>query len=84
MLQQARLAGPDFLAILKYNLDLRLAGNRAPFMVGAHTQQYPDSKPDRRVALEQFIDYALSKSVVRLVPPQKVFELLRQPVALAK
>ena len=82
--EQAQLDGADFLAILKYNLDMRLAGNRAPFMIGGHTQLFPESKPGRREAMEQFIDYALSKPQVRLVTPQRVLEWLRNPVALGE
>ena len=31
---------PEFTAVLKYTLDLRLEGNRAPFLFGAHTDYY--------------------------------------------
>lgn len=81
---QAKLDGADFLAILKYNFDLRMAGNRAPFMVGGHTALFPDTEPERRAAMEAFIDYVLSKPEVRLVTPQQLVEWLRQPMALAK
>jgi peptidoglycan/xylan/chitin deacetylase (PgdA/CDA1 family) len=70
----------EFLAIWKYTLDLRLKGNRAPLMVGAHTQMYP--RPEQRRALEAFIDYALSKKEVRIVTPTKVIKWLRDPVGL--
>ncbi|MCF3651357.1 polysaccharide deacetylase family protein [Synoicihabitans lomoniglobus] len=83
VLEMAHLDGPDFLAILKYTLDLRLAGNRAPFMVGGHTALYPTDKPDRRAAIEAFVTYALSKPEVRLVTPTQVLAWLRKPVALA-
>jgi len=54
---EAGLAKPEeFLAILKHTLDLRLEGNRAPFMVGGHTAFYPSGNPARRRAMEAFID----------------------------
>jgi peptidoglycan/xylan/chitin deacetylase (PgdA/CDA1 family) len=80
--EAAKCTGPEFLAILKHTLDLRLAGNRAPFMVGGHTALYPLSKPDRRKALEEFIAYALSKPEVRFATGPQLIGWLRQPVAL--
>jgi peptidoglycan/xylan/chitin deacetylase (PgdA/CDA1 family) len=80
MWTMAGVSPEEFLAIWKYTLDLRLKGNRAPLMVGAHTQMYP--KPEQRRALEAFIDYALSKEEVRIVTPVKVIEWLRDPVGL--
>lgn len=82
VLEAAKCDGPEFLAILKYTLDLRLAGNRAPFMVGAHTQLYPADKPDRRKAMEDFIAYALSKPGVRFVTGPQLLAWMRKPVAL--
>jgi peptidoglycan/xylan/chitin deacetylase (PgdA/CDA1 family) len=82
VLEAAKCDGPEFLAILKYTLDLRLAGNRAPFMVGAHTALYPADKPDRRKAVEDFIAYALSKPEVRVVTGKQLLEWLRKPQAL--
>lgn len=76
--------GPEFLAILKYTLDLRLAGNRAPFMVGGHTALYPADKPDRRKALEEFVAYALSKPEVRFVTGRQLLEWLRRPTAVSR
>ena len=82
VLEAAKCDGPEFLAILKHTLDLRLAGNRAPFMVGGHTALYPADKPDRRKAIEDFIAYALSKTEVRFVTGQQLLGWLRRPQAL--
>jgi len=82
VLEAAHCTGPEFLAILKHTLDERLAGNRAPFMVGGHTALYPQAKPERRKALEEFIAYALSKPEVRFVKGPQLIEWLRAPVAL--
>jgi hypothetical protein len=80
MWTMAGVSPEEFLAIWKYTLDLRLKGNRAPLMVGAHTQMYP--KPEQRRALEAFIDYALSKDEVRIVTPVKVIRWMRDPAGL--
>lgn len=84
VLEAAKCDGPEFLAILKHTLDLRLAGNRAPFMVGGHTALYPANKPDRRKAMEDFIAYALTKPEVRFVTGKQLLEWLRAPQALGK
>lgn len=89
-----KLTKEDVVAILKYNLDLRLASNRAPFLLGAHTDEYselntvidPDGEPlvrGRQEAIEEFITYALSKDDVRVVPYKKILDWIRNPVALA-
>jgi len=83
VVEMATLDGPDFRAILDYTLELRLAGNRAPLMVGAHTALYPADKPDRREALEGFIHHALTHPEVRIVTPVQLLAWLRSPVALA-
>lgn len=80
--EMASLDGPEFLAILKYTFDLRLSGNRAPLMVGGHTALYPMDKPDRRIAMEAFIDYVLEKPEVRLVTGRRLLAWMRAPVAL--
>lgn len=82
VLEGAKCDGPEFLAILKHTLDRRLAGNRAPFMVGAHTALYPADKPDRRKAMEDFIAYALSKPEVRFVTGRQLLGWLRTPEGL--
>lgn len=81
-LEQAGLSGADFLAILKYTLDLRLAGNRAPLMICGHSALYPASKPERRAALAAFFDYALGKPEVRVVTATQMIGWLRAPVPL--
>jgi hypothetical protein len=79
----------EFVATLKYTLDQRLAGNRAPFLFGAHTDYYvaswnqnaagTPSENDRRAAMEEFLDYAKSKSEVRIDTYAKVLEYVRNP-----
>ncbi len=83
VLEAAKCDGPEFLAILKHTLDLRLAGNRAPFMVGGHTALYPADQPGRRQAMEAFIVYALSKPEVRFVTGGQLLGWLRSPQPLA-
>lgn len=88
----------EYLATLKYNLDQRLAGNRAPFCFGAHTQLYdkaqykpigddtlpPGVTPDSlKAAVQAFIDYALSKPQVRIVPFREIVRWCEKPVALS-
>lgn len=82
VLEAARAEPEEFLAILKYTLDLRLAGNRAPFMVGGHTALFPANSPGRRKAMEEFIAYALTKPEVRFVTPVQLIDWLRKPAAL--
>ncbi len=82
VLEGARTDGDDLLAILKHTLDLRLKGNRAPFMVGGHTALYPPASPDRRRAMEEFLAYALAKPEVRIVTAGQLIQWLEHPVAL--
>ncbi len=82
----------EFLAMLKYSLDLRMKGNRAPFLFGAHTQYYnkewnaafrAQDVNDRKAAIEGFITYALETyPEVRIVPQASVLKWLRNPVPL--
>lgn len=85
------LKANEFLAILKYTLDKRLEGNRAPFMFGVHSQFYRDqwcetytniSGDELRKALEDFVDYALSKQEVRVVRGIDVINWMKDPVPL--
>jgi len=78
------MTADDVLAMLKHTLDLRLAGNRTPFLLGAHTGIYSevqDAEPtvkvsikERRRVIEEFLDYAQSKPDVVICSPIKVLE----------
>ncbi len=82
----------EMLGILKYNLDLRLKGNRAPFMFGTHSQYYTKEWADdfapnatveeMRSAISEFVDYALSKEVVRIRPSIEIIKWCQDPKPL--
>ncbi len=65
-------------------------GNRAPMVFGAHTPVYSvndevatnATMEDRRAALADFINYALTKPDVRIVSMKELLDWLRNPVAL--
>ncbi len=79
----------EFVATLKYTLDQRLAGNRAPFLFGAHTDYYvaswngnatgTPSETDRRAAMEEFLAYAASKPEVEITSYKAVLDWVRNP-----
>lgn len=89
------LTGPEFTEILKYTLDQRMKGNRAPMLVGVHSDiysaekdgEYPGtgSSRNRQKAIEDFIDYAQKTyPEVRIVTPYQIIEWMREPSALGK
>lgn len=78
--EEPMMTPAEFTGVLKYNLDLRLSGNRAPFMLGAHIDLYETA--ERREALEAFIEYALSKPEVRFVNMSQILAWLNDPVAV--
>jgi hypothetical protein len=87
-----QLSKAEFLATMKYTLDLRLSGNRCPLLFGTHSDIYTNCYPDtisnatpqeRRDALAEFVSYALSKPEVRFAAMKEVLDWLRNPVALA-
>jgi hypothetical protein len=80
--EQAGLSGAEFLAILKYNFDGRRAGNRAPFLFGAHTNLY-SGQPERQQALSDFIAYVKTFPEVRVVSFKEVLDFMREPKALS-
>jgi hypothetical protein len=87
----AGLSAAEVLATLKYTLDLRLQGNRAPLVFISHTHVYASSygaaakAPDaaaRQHAIEDFVRYALTKPVVRMRPVTDVITWMRHPEPL--
>ncbi|MBN1982254.1 MAG: polysaccharide deacetylase family protein [Chitinivibrionales bacterium] len=81
MVTEFKMKKAELLATLKYTLDLRLQGNRCPFMFGAHGDLYTAGS-DLQAAIAEFIDYALSKPDVRIVPVKKILDWLRKPAGL--
>ncbi len=89
---QFGLSGADVTAILKYTLDQRLAGNRAPLMIGAHDGWFHKTKDkspginamyrERQIAYEEFFEYALTKPEVRIVTGHDIIAWCQNPVAL--
>jgi hypothetical protein len=87
----AGLSAAEVLATLKYTLDLRLQGNRAPFVFISDSHVYasnygaapkaPDVS-DRQHAIEDFVKYALGKPVVRMRPVADILEWMRHPEPL--
>ncbi|MDO9068582.1 MAG: polysaccharide deacetylase family protein [Deltaproteobacteria bacterium] len=88
------LTKSEYLRTLKYTLDQRLKGNRAPMLFGAHTAFYtaqamgvdispPNiSSQEMREVIQEFITYALTKPDVRIVPFCKILEWCKNPAAL--
>ena len=90
--------GSQFEQMLKNAIDYRLSpdGNRAPLTVGLHSDTYAEANPsgvnydqalnleERRAALSNFIDYALTKPEVRIVTAVEVIEWMNNPVALGE
>jgi peptidoglycan/xylan/chitin deacetylase (PgdA/CDA1 family) len=84
------MTSAEFVATLKYTLDQRLAGNRAPFIIGAHTDYYssrytgaPNTTwQERQASIEEFVDYALAKPEVRMTSVGEVLDFVRNPQPL--
>lgn len=90
---KAKLKPKEVLGILKYNLDLRLQGNRAPLLVGLHSQYYTDkswvtdnninaTNAEMRWVIEEFLEYTLSKKVVRVTTAINVIKWMEDPSPL--
>jgi hypothetical protein len=94
-----RMTKQQALAVLKANLVIRMKGgneaaNRAPLMVGGHTDLYASanteanaaaaaSVAERRAAIEEFIDFALAYDpAVRVVPHAEILHWMQSPVGL--
>ena len=86
------LTGPEVLGLLKYNLDIRLSGNRAPLCFGTHSQYYLDAwagifapqvtVAEMRRTITDFVDYARAKPEVRIVSGQHIVDWMRAPTPL--
>jgi peptidoglycan/xylan/chitin deacetylase (PgdA/CDA1 family) len=92
LLMDYGLTPSEMAAVLKYTLDLRLAGNRSPLVIAAHTFMYafsrtginspntssPAEREARWLALVEFIEYALTKPEVRLRPVRDIVTWMEQ------
>ena len=83
---------------LRFKGDSRAPANRAPFFIGGHTHLYSDqyvtgdpsdaaecvnTVAERKMVIEQFIDYALSYDpAVRIVPYAEILRWMQHPVGL--
>ena len=84
------MTSDEVVATLKYTLGQRLAGNRAPLIVGAHTDYYSSrwtgapnaTLQERQAAIEEFVDYALAKPEVRMTSVGAILEFVRNPQPL--
>lgn len=83
-----KMTKDEFLATMKYTLDQRLAGNRAPFIFRGMPELYTGARSysitssnytERYQALSEFLDYALSKNVVRVVSVKKTRDWILNP-----
>ena len=81
----------EVVATVTYSLDLRLSSNRAPLTFGTHSDIYSNQYPadglnataaERQQALEEIVDYALSKPDTRVVSARQILDWVRDPVAL--
>jgi hypothetical protein len=80
----------EVVATFRYTLDQRLAGNRAPLTFGAHSdlysEQYSETLPttaeERRGALREIVNDALSRPEVRVVSARQILDWVRDPVSL--
>ncbi|MBN1983516.1 MAG: polysaccharide deacetylase family protein [Chitinivibrionales bacterium] len=80
LLYEAGLSGTEMGKVMCYSLDLHYNGNRSPFNFGAHSNYYGEA--DRISGLKYFLDYALQKPDVRVVPAIKVVDWMKNPIAL--
>jgi hypothetical protein len=86
-------SGTAYCNNLKGDLDHRLSTNRCPYLIGTHSDYYATTNTyfegitsstcsSRRKAISDFIDYALTKPDVRIVPFVDIIKWMRNPVAL--
>lgn len=88
-----KLTPAEFLAVMKYSLDQHLAGNRCPMTVGLHSELYTVRQGmtaaqaavilERRSAVRDFLDYALSKPEVRVINHRELLDWMGRPARAA-
>lgn len=88
----AAMTSEEFLATLKNSFDLHISGNRTPFTLGMHPDFYAESTNEyyksagdhltRRKVIEDFINYALTKSEVRFITSAQMINWMQNPVGL--
>lgn len=91
-----QMTRPEVEAVLKNTLDLRLKGNKSPFLVGLHSDMYSSNYKkhndeenkivehykESQKAIENFITYALNKKVVWIVSTKSVIAWMKDPMPL--
>lgn len=85
-----QMSAPEVVATLRYTLDQRLAGNRAPLTFGTHSDIYSEqyegitgsTAEERRAALTQILEDALARPEVRVVTGRQLLDWLRVPAPL--
>ncbi|MEE9385063.1 MAG: polysaccharide deacetylase family protein [Nannocystaceae bacterium] len=94
MWANAKMTKSEFVQSLKWSLEHRLATNRVPLLIGAHTDYYSADNADanaasvasyeeRRAAVEEFLDYALALHPdIRVVSYAQILRWVRAPVGL--
>lgn len=83
----------EFVATLKYTFDQRQAGNKAPFLFGAHSAYYASAwdgnspgaptARERQGAIEAFLDYVIEHGA-DVVSARRVLEWMRDPTPTAE
>jgi len=81
----------EFLATIRYTVELRLSGNRAPLAIGLHSELYSDRQTsgecaatpaERRATLERLVTYLHEQDAVRIVSARELLGWLQHPVPL--
>jgi len=81
----------EFLATIRYTLELRRAGNRCPLTVGLHSELYSDRQgvgecptppAERRAAVAALVDTLLAVDDVRIVTARDLVDWLESPAPL--
>lgn len=90
LLADFEMTKKEYLACLKYTFDLRIKGNRAPMLFGAHSDVYSpeyDCCPntthkERQEAVEEFLNYVLTYDFVRITSLNNVLNWIKNPLPL--